>query len=142
MQPRPRLASKGCSSEPTSVKKHCEVLHRYVRLPREPGRLLRDRGGVEASWRSRRCSRGCGSHRRQLMFGDCQRRSRDAPDDQANRPQQSGRQGRRYGCYATRRPDELRELPNVVRIIANQDKEALVGLLEQGGELTTAERFA
>src|SRR4051812_1237368 len=46
------------------------------------------------------------------------------------------------GCYATRRPDELRELPNVVRIIANQDKEALVGLLEQGGELTTAERFA
>src|ERR1044071_6875673 len=39
------------------------------------------------------------------------------------------------GCYATRRPDELRALPNVVRIVANDDKESLV-------ELTTAERFA
>ena len=39
------------------------------------------------------------------------------------------------GCYATRRPDELRELPNVVRVVANDDKESLV-------ELTTAERFA
>src|SRR6266850_5560575 len=39
------------------------------------------------------------------------------------------------GCYATRRPDELRELPNVVRVVPNDDKESLV-------ELTTAERFA
>jgi threonylcarbamoyladenosine tRNA methylthiotransferase MtaB len=39
------------------------------------------------------------------------------------------------GCYATRRPDELRDLPNVVRVVANDDKESLV-------ELTTAERFA
>ena len=38
------------------------------------------------------------------------------------------------GCYATRRPDEIRALPNVVRVVANDDKEALV-------ELTTAERF-
>ena len=39
------------------------------------------------------------------------------------------------GCYATRRPDELRELTNVVRVVPNDDKESLV-------ELTTAERFA
>ena len=38
------------------------------------------------------------------------------------------------GCYATRRPDEIRALPNVVRVVANDEKESLV-------ELTTAERF-
>ena len=39
------------------------------------------------------------------------------------------------GCYATRRPDEIRELPNIARIVPNNQKESLV-------ELTTAERFA
>jgi len=38
------------------------------------------------------------------------------------------------GCYATRRPDEIRELPNVVRVVSNNQKESLV-------ELTTAQRF-
>jgi threonylcarbamoyladenosine tRNA methylthiotransferase MtaB len=38
------------------------------------------------------------------------------------------------GCYATRRPDEIRELPNVARIVSNEEKESLVGL-------TTAQRF-
>lgn len=38
------------------------------------------------------------------------------------------------GCYATRRPDEIRALPNVVRVVANDEKESLV-------ELTTADRF-
>lgn len=46
------------------------------------------------------------------------------------------------GCYATRRPDDIRELPNIIRIVANDDKEALADLLEAEGELTTAERFA
>jgi threonylcarbamoyladenosine tRNA methylthiotransferase MtaB len=46
------------------------------------------------------------------------------------------------GCYATRRPDEVRQLPNVVRVIANDRKESLVRLLEAEGQLTTAERFA
>jgi threonylcarbamoyladenosine tRNA methylthiotransferase MtaB len=45
------------------------------------------------------------------------------------------------GCYATRRPDDIRELPNVVRIVANGEKESLVGLLDAEGELTTAQRF-
>ena len=45
------------------------------------------------------------------------------------------------GCYATRRPDDIRGLPNVVRIVSNTDKDTLVGVLEQEGELTTAERF-
>jgi threonylcarbamoyladenosine tRNA methylthiotransferase MtaB len=46
------------------------------------------------------------------------------------------------GCYATRRPDEVSQLPNVVRVIANDRKESLVRLLEAEGQLTTAERFA
>jgi threonylcarbamoyladenosine tRNA methylthiotransferase MtaB len=46
------------------------------------------------------------------------------------------------GCYATRRPEEVSQLPNVVRIIANSRKESLVRLLEAEGELTTADRFS
>ena len=30
------------------------------------------------------------------------------------------------GCYATRRPDEVAELPNVVRVIPNDGKESLI----------------
>ena len=45
------------------------------------------------------------------------------------------------GCYATRRPADIGELPNVVRIVANGEKDSLVGLLESEGELTTAQRF-
>jgi threonylcarbamoyladenosine tRNA methylthiotransferase MtaB len=45
------------------------------------------------------------------------------------------------GCYATRRPEEVSQLPNVVRVIANSRKDSLVRLLETEGELTTAERF-
>jgi threonylcarbamoyladenosine tRNA methylthiotransferase MtaB len=33
------------------------------------------------------------------------------------------------GCYATRRPDDLRELPNVVRVVPNEDKPRLVAIL-------------
>ena len=39
------------------------------------------------------------------------------------------------GCYATRRPDELSVLPNVVRVVRNDNKDDFVR------ELTTAERF-
>jgi threonylcarbamoyladenosine tRNA methylthiotransferase MtaB len=39
------------------------------------------------------------------------------------------------GCYATRQPDEVAALPNVVRVVRNDDKELLTR------ELTTAERF-
>ncbi len=39
------------------------------------------------------------------------------------------------GCYATRRPDEVAALPNVVRVVANDRKEWLAG------ELTTADRY-
>ena len=45
------------------------------------------------------------------------------------------------GCYATRRPEEVRQLPNVVHVIANSGKDSLVSLLEAEGELTTVERF-
>jgi len=33
------------------------------------------------------------------------------------------------GCYATRRPDELAELPNVVRVVPNDDKPRLISLI-------------
>src|SRR5712691_1189212 len=44
------------------------------------------------------------------------------------------------GCYATRRPEEIRELPNVVRVIRNADK---ARFLEEVGDLglTSAQRF-
>ena len=45
------------------------------------------------------------------------------------------------GCYATRRPDDVASLPNVVRVVPNADKDRVV---EAAGELlalTTAERY-
>ena len=44
------------------------------------------------------------------------------------------------GCYATRRPDEAAALPNVVQVITNDRKDALVDHLDSVG-LTTAERY-
>ncbi len=51
------------------------------------------------------------------------------------------------GCYATRRPDEVRELPNVARVISNEEKDDLVdriapfiGLSRQE-DMTTAIRY-
>ena len=41
------------------------------------------------------------------------------------------------GCYATRRPDDVAALPNVVRIVRNDDKRALLDTIEE----TTAVRF-
>lgn len=52
------------------------------------------------------------------------------------------------GCYATRRPEELGELPSVVRVVSNTDKDHLVtlldGLLDFDGlhGRSTADRFA
>ncbi|HEV8347712.1 MAG TPA: MiaB/RimO family radical SAM methylthiotransferase [Vicinamibacterales bacterium] len=43
------------------------------------------------------------------------------------------------GCYATRRPFEVESLPNVVRVVANDDKPRLIPLVRP--HLTTAERF-
>jgi threonylcarbamoyladenosine tRNA methylthiotransferase MtaB len=40
------------------------------------------------------------------------------------------------GCYATRRPGEVAALPNVVRVVPNDQKESVATLV-----LTTAERF-
>jgi threonylcarbamoyladenosine tRNA methylthiotransferase MtaB len=38
------------------------------------------------------------------------------------------------GCYATRRPDELGALPNVVRVVSNTEKDNLVDILDDGGD--------
>src|ERR1700680_966414 len=36
------------------------------------------------------------------------------------------------GCYATRRPDEIRELPNVLCVVPNDDKPRIVPALRRG----------
>jgi threonylcarbamoyladenosine tRNA methylthiotransferase MtaB len=41
------------------------------------------------------------------------------------------------GCYATRRPDDIAALPNVVRVVLNDDKRDFLDTIEQ----TTAMRF-
>ena len=48
------------------------------------------------------------------------------------------------GCYATRQPDDLRELAGVVRVVPNARKDTIVADLTGGdaGLLTTAERYA
>jgi threonylcarbamoyladenosine tRNA methylthiotransferase MtaB len=48
------------------------------------------------------------------------------------------------GCYATRRPDEIRELPNVACVVSNADKDHLVDGLPDHfglGPVTTAARY-
>ncbi len=43
------------------------------------------------------------------------------------------------GCYATRRPDELAALPNVVRVVKNDDKPRLLAMADEF--VATADRF-
>src|SRR4051812_18619920 len=38
------------------------------------------------------------------------------------------------GCYATRRPDEVAALPNVVRVVKNDDKPKLISLVASIGD--------
>lgn len=45
------------------------------------------------------------------------------------------------GCYATRRPDEISALPNVIRVVHNTLKETLVDAVAEDAGLTTAQRF-
>jgi len=45
------------------------------------------------------------------------------------------------GCYATRRPQDLAGLPNVVRVVPNDDKPKTISLLATDFGLTTAVRF-
>lgn len=45
------------------------------------------------------------------------------------------------GCYATRRPDEMLGLPNVVRVVPNPSKEQLVSLIADDVGLFSPERF-
>ena len=45
------------------------------------------------------------------------------------------------GCYATRRPEEVAALPNVVCVVDNAGKDEIVDLFANESGLTTAERF-
>ncbi len=43
------------------------------------------------------------------------------------------------GCYATRRPDDLASLPNVLRVVPNDRKETLVEDITTGGRFTAGD---
>jgi threonylcarbamoyladenosine tRNA methylthiotransferase MtaB len=45
------------------------------------------------------------------------------------------------GCYATRRPNDVSGLPNVLRVVSNDDKAELVAKVAQDVGLTTAQRY-
>ena len=45
------------------------------------------------------------------------------------------------GCYATRQPEDLRALPNVMQVALNADKDRLGKALTDRFNLTTAQRF-
>jgi threonylcarbamoyladenosine tRNA methylthiotransferase MtaB len=45
------------------------------------------------------------------------------------------------GCYATRQPGEVAALPNVVRVVENTGKDALVDAVAEDIGLTTTQRF-
>jgi threonylcarbamoyladenosine tRNA methylthiotransferase MtaB len=45
------------------------------------------------------------------------------------------------GCYATREPEHVASLPNVIRLVPNDDKLHTIETLEEAGEITTADRF-
>jgi threonylcarbamoyladenosine tRNA methylthiotransferase MtaB len=45
------------------------------------------------------------------------------------------------GCYATRRPEDLGVLPNVLRVVSNDEKPRLLSLIAPDLDITTAERF-
>jgi threonylcarbamoyladenosine tRNA methylthiotransferase MtaB len=45
------------------------------------------------------------------------------------------------GCYATRRPDDVGALPNVVHVVPNDDKPRMMSFIRAEDAVTTAERF-
>jgi threonylcarbamoyladenosine tRNA methylthiotransferase MtaB len=48
------------------------------------------------------------------------------------------------GCYATRRPDEVGQLPGVIRVVPNDDKPQLISIVRSvrlQPDVTTSERF-
>jgi threonylcarbamoyladenosine tRNA methylthiotransferase MtaB len=45
------------------------------------------------------------------------------------------------GCYATRQPEDVSALPNVIRVIDNARKDTLVDAVERDIGITTAQRF-
>ena len=123
---RPR--ARAGESEGRSPSEKNEVRHRHFRLPRQPGRLaahrreLRARGGVAVA----------SAEAELVVVNTC---SVTASADQGAR--QTIRRIARdnpaaqivvTGCYATRRPDEVAALPNVVRVVSNDDKDWLVAI--------------
>ena len=45
------------------------------------------------------------------------------------------------GCYATRDPDKVAELPGVIDVVSNDDKDSTVDRLFEAAQVTTVQRF-
>ena len=101
-----------------------EVLHRHLRLPRQPGRLAAHRGRSARARRRRSRVRAT-----PISWSSTPARSPRAPIRARGRRSGASRAtipSARVvvtGCYATRRPDEVAALPNVVRVVSNDDKD-------------------
>ena len=101
-----------------------EVLHRHLRLSREPGGLAAHRGGAS---RARRCRRSRPSDADLVVVNTC---SVTATADQGARQtiRRIARDNPRVrvvvtGCYATRCEGDVAALPNVVRVVRNDEKD-------------------
>ena len=121
----------------TTPDVECEVLHRHVRLPRQSGRLAGDRRGACARAATcRRAARGRRSRRRQHVFGDgdARIRARGRPSDGSPAPIPTFAW---WSPVAMRRDGRTksRELPNVVRVVANGRKGHRWSALDAEGEL-------
>jgi threonylcarbamoyladenosine tRNA methylthiotransferase MtaB len=117
-----------------------KLTRHHFRLPRQPGGLL----GFEKTCHSW-CSRGrAGAGRtchREYVFGNRDGRSgRQADDSRVARENPTARIVV-TGCYATRRPEVLQSLPNVVRVVSNDDKPLMVSFISPNERMTTASRF-
>ena len=109
------------------LQSRCEIFHRHVRLPREPGGLLPDRGAVD---RRRRYRAAETRDADLVVVNTC---SVTSAADQGARQiiRKIARENPNArivvtGCYATRRPDEIAALPGVVQIVPNERKEDFV----------------
>ena len=69
---------------------------------------------------------------RQHLLGDGDRGPGRAAGDQTYRARQTLVTHRRHGCYATRCEADVSALPNVVRVVRNSEKDALVARVVDG----------
>ena len=119
-----------------------EVRRRHLRLPRQPGRLVRARARPA---RGGRLAGGGRAAADLVVVNSCSvTASADQGTRQAIRRIARTNAGARIvatGCYASRAAAEVAALPGVVAVVPNAEKEALAERILDTAETTTAERF-